>query len=486
MSILPFLPIASIFFLLSALKLKPVYAYSISFAVTFILALTIYKMTLTEVLTATLDGSVFALYYICVLIFSSLFMFNLIVTDRVKDALKTALIVKDNDEMTALLVTLGLGSLLEAFFGFGVSLIIPLILLVDMGFDKLKSASATLVAMSIPTSFGSLGLPQENLSYATGLNEARLSTMSLTYESVFLFMIPIIIAVLFSPGVIKNVRRLLGLVPISLLYTASYITSGIYISPAFPNIASGLAIIIYIAIISSLRNKNRDKKFSVDLSLFYPIIFVFALLFLPYLVPPLKTLLNKVSFSIAPYKGDNADVTTITPLLQPGIVILIGTLLSIFIFRFNFARVKDAAKKTIKDNWKTFICMCLILSISKLMKYSSMSDGIAKTLITITGSYFPFVSPLLGALGAIITGSNSSTNILFGPIQAQAGIGLGGLEYKLSSFNGIGASIGKIICPQNMILSSSVSKEISLSRLKYCIMVFIAFILLASLMCFFL
>lgn len=481
MAIVPFLPILSIFFFLTLLKLKPIYSYLLSFVLTVFLSSLVYKMTRSQIITASLDGSIFALYYICFLIFASLFMFNLIVNDKVKKELGKILIIKGEEELSVLLMTLGLGSLLEAFFGFGTSLIIPLMLLIDLGFDKLKSAVSALIAMTIPTSFGSFGMPQNNLAWATGLDIIKLKNTTLVFESIFLFLIPFLIVLSFSKRIKK--KLIIPLFILSLLYSASFVTSGIFISEAFTNIASGITVIIFISILGKIWKRGDEKK-ETNYKLFYPLFFILTILLIPYFIPPLKHLLEKVSFDVNVYSGEKGDITTITPLLSPGLIIFISTLLSIPIFKLKLKDVLSSLNKTLSSNWKTFISMCLILSISKLMKYSSMAEEVASVFVNFSQYAFPAVCPILGALGSIITGSNSSSNILFGPIQVSAANHLNTSSYILSSFNGIGAAIGKIICPQNLILTSSISNDITLKRIKVCIYIFIAFLALSSLICY--
>lgn len=81
------------------------------------------------------------------------------------------------------------------------------------------------------------------------------------------------------------------------------------------------------------------------------------------------------------------------------------------------------------------------------MIYSGMISDIAK-LLAGTGIFYPFVSPLIGVLGAFITGSGTSTSVLFGNLQQETALSLSLSQYWIAAANLMGAGIGKMVCPQ--------------------------------------
>ena len=97
--------------------------------------------------------------------------------------------------------------------------------------------------------------------------------------------------------------------------------------------------------------------------------------------------------------------------------------------------------------WKTVFTICAVMSAAKVMIHSGMISDIAK-LLAGTGAFYPFVSPLIGVLGAFITGSGTSTSVLFGNLQQETALSLSLSQYWIAAANLMGAGIGKMVCPQ--------------------------------------
>ncbi len=76
--------------------------------------------------------------------------------------------------------------------------------------------------------------------------------------------------------------------------------------------------------------------------------------------------------------------------------------------------------KTIKQMSKSTITILAIIALAKVMGYSGMVASIATVLVMITGSFYAFIAPFIGALGTFVTGSDTSANVLFGSLQAEA------------------------------------------------------------------
>jgi len=88
------------------------------------------------------------------------------------------------------------------------------------------------------------------------------------------------------------------------------------------------------------------------------------------------------------------------------------------------------------------------------MGYSGMIDVIAVSLVTLTGAFYPVISPIIGVLGIFITGSDTSANVLFGELQVQAAHALKVSPYWLAAANMVGATAGKMLSPQNIAIAT--------------------------------
>lgn len=116
--------------------------------------------------------------------------------------------------------------------------------------------------------------------------------------------------------------------------------------------------------------------------------------------------------------------------------------------------------------------ICAILALAKIMDRAGMIALIAAALVEATGSAFAFFSPLLGSLGAFVTGSGTSSCVLFGKLQSD----IGSPESRsvlYAAANVMGAGIGKMICPQSIVLGAAAAgiggreNELFLRSLKF-------------------
>ena len=113
--------------------------------------------------------------------------------------------------------------------------------------------------------------------------------------------------------------------------------------------------------------------------------------------------------------------------------------------------------KTLRGLAFTYITIIAVVVTAKLMTYSGMTRNIAEALVGATGSMYPLFAPLVGALGAFITGSGTNTNVLFGPLQVAAANSLipgdTGLQMWLAGINSGAAGIGKMFSPQSIAIA---------------------------------
>lgn len=140
---------------------------------------------------------------------------------------------------------------------------------------------------------------------------------------------------------------------------------------------------------------------------------------------------------------------------------------------------------TLKAYWKTVLTICAVMAMAKVMSYSGMISDIAVLLVIVAGPLYPIIAPLIGALGAFVTGSGTSTSVLFGGLQAQTALDLGLSASWMAAANVMGAGIGKMICPQGIAIGASAAgllgseSKILRSVFKY----FVVYLVLAAALC---
>jgi lactate permease len=111
--------------------------------------------------------------------------------------------------------------------------------------------------------------------------------------------------------------------------------------------------------------------------------------------------------------------------------------------------------RTVRQLALPILTIAFILSIAYLMNYSGMTSSLAIALSK-TGFIFPFVAAFIGWLGVFLTGSDTSSNTLFGPLQAQTAQQLGNVSPILTAAtNSSGGVMGKMISPQNLAIAAA-------------------------------
>ncbi|WP_276897253.1 L-lactate permease [Helicobacter japonicus] len=178
-------------------------------------------------------------------------------------------------------------------------------------------------------------------------------------------------------------------------------------------------------------------------------------------------------------KPVKVDLTMNLIALQAGTAILIAAFLSIAFLRIKSNIVEDALGDTLKEMAIPCITIGLVVAFAFISKNSGMSTTLGIAFAK-TGDAFAFFSPVIGWLGVFITGSDTSSNLLFGPLQQVTAQELGVKETLFLAANSVGGVVGKMISPQSIAIACAavglVGKESELFRftLKYSI----AFIIL--------
>ncbi len=144
-------------------------------------------------------------------------------------------------------------------------------------------------------------------------------------------------------------------------------------------------------------------------------------------------------------------------LAAAGTLVFLAVLLAfvpMLIFGLSPKALPTTLRKTLLQLRLPMITIAFILSIATVMNYSGMTSSMALALAS-TGVLFPFFSAWLGMIGVFLTGSDTSSNTLFGPLQATTAK-LSGLDPVLmGATNSSGGVMGKMISPQNLSVGAA-------------------------------
>ena len=138
----------------------------------------------------------------------------------------------------------------------------------------------------------------------------------------------------------------------------------------------------------------------------------------------------------------------------PGTVVLICGLLTIAALRINFADAIRAYGATLNQLKAAIVTVMAVLGLAYVMNLTGMTTTLGQWIAG-AGGAFAFLSPIIGWLGVAITGSDTSSNALFGALQVEAAKEAGLSEVLLASANSSGGVLGKMISPQNLAIGAA-------------------------------
>ena len=170
------IPIVWLMVSLGALKMPGHKTCSITLVLTIVLAILVWKMPVSEALTATLEGAAMAIWPIIVVIIAAVFTYNLSIHTKSMDVIKDMMTgITTDRRILVLIVAWGFGGFLEAIAGFGTAVAIPASILAALGFNPVFAAIICLIANTTPTAFGAIGLPVTTLAKVASIDPVTLS-----------------------------------------------------------------------------------------------------------------------------------------------------------------------------------------------------------------------------------------------------------------------------------------------------------------------
>jgi lactate permease len=139
----------------------------------------------------------------------------------------------------------------------------------------------------------------------------------------------------------------------------------------------------------------------------------------------------------------------------PGALVLAAAFLGGIVQKIPVRRLAELFFKTVVNYRAALAAICCILMLARIMAESGMISALADFLVAATGSAYPAVSSIVGALGGFITGSGTSSSVLFGKLQADVARELCADPHIFAAANVMGAGIGKMICPQSIAIGAA-------------------------------
>ena len=503
------IPIFFLFWALAIKRMKGHFAAMGGTALAVLIAVTVYGMPVDLAAFSTLYGGAFGLFPVCWIVITALFIYNMSVKTGQFEVIKNSLAsISDDRRLQALLIAFSFGAFIEGAAGFGTPVAITAAMLAGLGFNPLYAASICLLANTAPVAWGAIGIPIVVGGQVAGISDFALSQMvgrTLPILSVF---IPLYLVVLMSGW-----KKGLEVWPACLVSGGSFAIAQYFsansplTAPLLPDLVASIVSIICTVIFLKMWHPKESWHFADEpkregketlrytggqiFRAWAPFI-ILSLFVCAWGIKPVNQALDQITkqvFDFAfPINGLNNMVIDQAGKAKPaiykfnvlsaaGTAILFAWLFSIVVMGASLKTAAGVARDTIKTLAWPIVTIATILGFAYIMNFSGMAITLGYAAAT-TGAAFPFFAALLGWLGVFMTGSDTSTNALFGKLQAVTAEKIGIDPVITMSANTCGGVCGKMISPQSISVATGatgmVGRESEIFRFTFKHSIFLA------------
>lgn len=439
-------PIIVVLFGMIGLKKSAMKVAPIAMIYTIILGLLYFPGT-SDGMVVSLNKGIVDGIRIVWLIFAAFTMLMMMTGTGAMDKIKEIIAGLTNDRRVhVLIIAVMFGVFLEGAAGAGSPAAIAAPFLVGLGFSPIVAATASLIANSVPVSWGGAGVTtiMGSAPVRDYMTVMQASSMAGRIHMIGAIVIPfLVVAVIFGR---KGFKGLLPFILFSGIFMSVtlFIFSN-FIGPEVTSMSTGLlTIVASLAFIKFVKIKTPDEfLYRPDFTQVKSSISSVRA-FSPYLI--LIVLLPAVRYSFPLSTLAKYGYT-----VWVGAVIFVSAFLGSTLLKVKINNFGEYSITAFKKVLPALIAMCSLLVVSDVMVKTGMMKILASNLANIAGTAYPFVAVTIGSLGSFMTGTGLGSNIMFGPMHVEAALAL--VQNPITVFAGqnVGAAIGNMICPNNVV-----------------------------------
>ena len=484
----------------------------------------VYGMPAGTAVATAAYGAAYGLLPIGWIVVTAVFLYNLTVETGQFEVLKSSVSRLSSDRrVQALLVAFSFGAFIEGASGFGTPVAICSALLIGLGFTPLYAAGLSLIANTSPVAFGAIGTPILTLAAVTGIPAETLGAMAGRQLPFVSLIVPAwLVATMSGWAGLRSVWPAV-LVCGGTFAIVQYAWSN-FVGVELVDIAGGLASIAALAAFCRVwqpADRWEDATVAAPSAAAAPPAFAaappspgsaaaparqtgatpsVARAWMPWLflsvavilwgLPPVKAALNRgilapawdvprlhrtvfrdypvVPEAVDPariedpaYRAARAETArfTVNWASATGTAILLAAIASALYLRVPAARFFAVAIATLRRMRTSLLTIMLMLSLGFVTRYGG-TDATLGLAFTKTGWLYPFFATLLGWLGVALTGSDTSSNVLFGSLQKITAQQLGFNPVLIVTANSTGGVMGKMIDAQSIVVATASTGQV--------------------------
>ena len=502
------IPILYFFWALAVKRMKGYVAGLTTLLIAIVVAVLVYQMPAGMAVMSVAQGGVYGVLPIGWIIVSSVFLYKLTVKTGQFDIIRSSVLsITEDRRLQALLVAFSFGAFLEGAAGFGAPIAISAALLVGLGFHPLYAAGLCLIANTAPVAFGAIGIPIIAMEGPTGIPAMEISKMvgrQLPFLSVF---IPFYLVVIMA-GWKRSIEVLPAILVSGISFALTQYLSSNFLGPELPDILSSLVSLVALTLFLKVWKPKTIFRFASEkdaaiargemaaasqsvgsgkssftggqvFKAWSPFLVLTAFI-AAWGIPSVKSAL------IGKYAGENALLSALNPigkalsfspevpglhnliigadgkpiaavfklelLAAAGTAILLAAIVTKFIVRISWKDWFITFGETMQEMKFPLLTIASVVGFAYVANASGMTTTLGMTLAG-TGALFPFFAPFLGWLGVFITGSDTSSNLLFGNLQKVTATSVGMEPVLALAANTSGGVAGKMISPQSIAVA---------------------------------
>ena len=488
-SLVAAIPIILLLGALAFFHIKAHWAAVLGLASAWAVAVFVYRMPWQMASMSAVNGALFGLLPIGWIILNAIFVYDITVKTGKFEVVKDTIAgIAADRRIQVLLIGFAFGAFIEGAAGFGTPVAISAAMLIGLGFKPLAAAGLALIGNTAPVAFGALGTPIITLAKVTGLNEMALSSMVGRQLPFFSVIVPFWLV-----WAMAGFKGMVEVWPACLVAGLFFAIPQFVVSNFFgPSLVDIVAAIVSIGAMYVLLKFWQPKKiwrFEEERETAHAVIkkhspgeafmawmpwivltvFVFAWglpavkgwlngIWAPsFEIPWLHNLVQKIP-PVAKKPSLEGAKYTFNLLSATGTGLLLSGLVSGLWLGLGFGSLVKTYLGTLHRIRFSLMTIAAMLALGYVTKFSG-SDSTMGLAFASTGALFPFFSPMLGWLGVALTGSDTSSNVLFGNLQVVSAEKLGMSPILAAASNSSGGVMGKMIDAQSIVVAAVATGE---------------------------
>jgi len=478
------LPLAVLLGLLASRKVPAHVAALSGLAAALMVAVAIIGMPPALGARAALLGAAYGMLPIGWIVLNVIFLYRITEERGVFVALQRAIAgITADRRLQLLLIAFAFGAFFEGAAGFGTPVAVTGAMLIGLGFPPLEASALSLIANTAPVAFGALGTPIIALQGVTGLDLGSLSAMVGRQLPFFSVIVPFWLIAAYS-----GFRGMLEVWPALLVAGLSFAIPQFLVSnyhgPWLVDIVASACSMLALAIFLRYWRHGRFERegaaatpLAVDSERTAPPLrvalipwIVLVIVVFAWGTPQVKSFLNHISSPNIPIAGLDKMVARVPPVVakatnEPavfslnwlsatGTAILVAAMIAGFALRYSVTDLVRRYVTTFRVVWRSLLTIAAMLALGYTTRYSG-EDAILGLAFAHTGAAYPFFAAMLGWLGVALTGSDTSSNVLFGSLQKITATRLSLDPVLMAAANSSGGVMGKMIDAQSIVVAST-------------------------------